>query len=71
VRATEDKPLSCVPGGHRTSWESCAADEWIRVLSLGHFPTELVRGFVRINGDELPTAHDVRMSGGAQTPLEY
>ena len=39
---------SCFPWGRRTSWESCATDECIRLLSLGHFSrTELVRSFVR------------------------
>ena len=28
---------SCFPWGNRTSWESCATDECIRLLSLGHF----------------------------------
>ena len=64
MRATEASRFPAFRGGHRTSWESCAADEWIRVLSLGHFPTELVRDFVRMIGDELPTAYDVRVSGG-------
>jgi hypothetical protein len=34
VRAIE---ASCFPWGNRTSWESCATDECIRLLSLGHF----------------------------------
>src|ERR1700739_3865852 len=35
---------SCFPWGRRTSWESCATDECIRLLSLGPFSrTELVR----------------------------
>ncbi len=56
---------SCFPWGRRTSWESCATDECIRLLSLGHFSrTELVRSFVRTNGDQLPTVYEVRMSGG-------
>ena len=56
---------SCFPWGKRTSWESCATDECIRLLSLGHFSrTELVRSFVRTNGDQLPTVYEIRMSGG-------
>jgi glyoxylase-like metal-dependent hydrolase (beta-lactamase superfamily II)/predicted DCC family thiol-disulfide oxidoreductase YuxK len=56
---------SCFPWGRRTSWESCATDECIRLLSLGHFSrTELVRSFVRANADQLPTVYEVRMSGG-------
>jgi hydroxyacylglutathione hydrolase len=56
---------SCFPWGNRTSWESCATDECIRLLSLGHFSrTELVRSFVRTDGDQLPTVYEVRMSGG-------
>ncbi len=55
---------SCFPWGRRHSWESCATDECIRLLSLGHFSrTELIRSFVRLNGDELPTVYEVRMSG--------
>jgi hydroxyacylglutathione hydrolase len=55
---------SCFPWGNRTSWESCATDECIRLLSLGHFSrTELVRSFVRMDGDQLPTVYEVRMSG--------
>jgi glyoxylase-like metal-dependent hydrolase (beta-lactamase superfamily II)/predicted DCC family thiol-disulfide oxidoreductase YuxK len=55
---------SCFPWGNRTSWESCATDECIRLLSLGHFSrTELVRSFVRTDGDQLPTVYEVRMSG--------
>ena len=43
---------SCFPGGKRTSSESCATDECIRLLSLGHFSRpELVRSFVRTNSD--------------------
>src|SRR4029077_8541328 len=39
---------SCFPWGRRSSWESCATDQCIRLLSLGHFSrTELVRSFVR------------------------
>jgi glyoxylase-like metal-dependent hydrolase (beta-lactamase superfamily II) len=56
---------SCFPWGKRTSWESCATDECIRLLSLGHFSrTELVRSFVRMDGDQLPTVYEIRMSGG-------
>jgi glyoxylase-like metal-dependent hydrolase (beta-lactamase superfamily II)/predicted DCC family thiol-disulfide oxidoreductase YuxK len=56
---------SCFPWGKRTSWESCATDECIRLLSLGHFSrTELVRSFVRTNSEPLPTVYQVRMSGG-------
>ena len=56
---------SCFPWGKRTSWESCATDECIRLLSLGHFSrTELVRSFVRTHGDQLPTVYEIRMSGG-------
>jgi hydroxyacylglutathione hydrolase len=56
---------SCFPWGNRTSWESCATDECIRLLSLGHFSrTELVRSFVRTGADQLPTVYEVRMSGG-------
>ncbi|MGB0011992.1 MAG: MBL fold metallo-hydrolase [Candidatus Sulfotelmatobacter sp.] len=56
---------SCFPWGRRTSWESCATDECIRLLSLGHFSrSELVRSFVRTDGDQLPTVYEVRISGG-------
>jgi glyoxylase-like metal-dependent hydrolase (beta-lactamase superfamily II)/predicted DCC family thiol-disulfide oxidoreductase YuxK len=56
---------SCFPWGSRTSWESCATDECIRLLSLGHFSrTELVRSFVRTDSDSLPTIYEVRMRGG-------
>jgi glyoxylase-like metal-dependent hydrolase (beta-lactamase superfamily II)/predicted DCC family thiol-disulfide oxidoreductase YuxK len=56
---------SCFPWGRRTSWESCATDECIRLLSLGHFSrTELVRSFVRTGADQLPIVYEVRMSGG-------
>ena len=62
VRAIE---ASCFPWGSRTSWESCATDECIRLLSLGHFSrTELVRSFVRTNADPLPTVYEIRLSGG-------
>jgi glyoxylase-like metal-dependent hydrolase (beta-lactamase superfamily II) len=54
---------SCFPWGSRTSWESCATDECIRLLSLGHFSrTELVRSFVRNDSNLLPTLYEVRMS---------
>jgi hydroxyacylglutathione hydrolase len=54
---------SCFPWGTRTSWESCATDECIRLLSLGHFSrTELVRSFVRTNSDTLPMVYEVRIS---------
>ena len=54
---------SCFPWGRRTSWESCATDECIRLLSLGHFSrTELVRSFVRSDADALPTVYELRMS---------
>ena len=56
---------SCFPWGNRTSWESCATDECIRLLSLGHFSrTELVRSFARNNTEALPTIYEVRISGG-------
>jgi len=56
---------SCFPWGKRTSWESCATDECIRLLSLGHFSrTELVRSFVRTNSDSLPTVYEIRLSEG-------
>jgi len=62
---------SCFPWGMRNSWESCATDECIRLLSLGHFSrTELVRSFVRTNDDQLPTVYEVRMSGGDQSPRQ-
>jgi hydroxyacylglutathione hydrolase len=55
---------SCFPWGNRTSWESCATDECIRMLSLGHFSrTELVRSFLRTNSEALPTVYEVRLSG--------
>lgn len=60
---------SCFPWGRRTSWESCATDECIRLLSLGHFSrTELVRSFVRTNSDPLPTVYELRVSSGEQGP---
>jgi glyoxylase-like metal-dependent hydrolase (beta-lactamase superfamily II) len=62
VRVVE---ASCFPWGRRTSWESCATDECIRLLSLGHFSrSELVRSFVRTNSDPLPIVYEIRMSGG-------
>jgi len=62
VRAVE---ASCFPWENRTSWESCATDECMRLLSLGHFSrTELVRSFVRRNDDQLPTVYEIRISGG-------
>jgi glyoxylase-like metal-dependent hydrolase (beta-lactamase superfamily II)/predicted DCC family thiol-disulfide oxidoreductase YuxK len=54
---------TCFPWGRRTSWESCATDECIRLLSLGHFSrSELVRSFVRTSSDALPTVYEVRLS---------
>ncbi len=62
LRAVE---ASCFPWGKRTSWESCATDECIRLLSLGHFSrTELVRSFVRSDADQLPTVFEVRLHAG-------
>ena len=62
LRAIE---ATCFPWGSRTSWESCATDECIRLLSLGHFSrTELVRSFVRANSDPIPTVYEMRMYGG-------
>ena len=56
---------SCFPWGKRTSWETCATDECIRLLSLGHFSrTELVRSFVRNDSEPLPTVYEMRMSAG-------
>jgi glyoxylase-like metal-dependent hydrolase (beta-lactamase superfamily II)/predicted DCC family thiol-disulfide oxidoreductase YuxK len=56
---------SCFPWGRRSTWENCATDECIRLLSLGHFSrTELVRSFVRTNSDSLPTVYEARLSGG-------
>jgi hydroxyacylglutathione hydrolase len=58
LRAIE---ASCFPWGRRTSWESCATDECIRLLSLGHFSrSELVRSFVRTGNDTVPTVYEVR-----------
>jgi glyoxylase-like metal-dependent hydrolase (beta-lactamase superfamily II)/predicted DCC family thiol-disulfide oxidoreductase YuxK len=59
IRAIE---ASCFPWGRRTSWESCATDECIRLLSLGHFSrTELVRSFIRTGDAAIPTVYEVRM----------
>jgi len=56
---------SCFPWGNRSAWESCATDECIRLLSLGHFSrTELVRSFVRTGSQSLPTVYEIRLSGG-------
>jgi glyoxylase-like metal-dependent hydrolase (beta-lactamase superfamily II)/predicted DCC family thiol-disulfide oxidoreductase YuxK len=64
VRAIE---ATCFPWGRRTSWESCATDECIRLLSLGHFSrTELVRSFVRTDAGALPTVYEVRLSGSGK-----
>lgn len=55
---------SCFPWGRRTSWETCATDECIRLLSLGHFSrSELVRSFVRTTSHALPTVYEIRLSG--------
>lgn len=55
---------SCFPWGRRSSWESCATDECIRLLSLGHFSrTELVRSFVRTGVECLPSVYELRLSG--------
>jgi glyoxylase-like metal-dependent hydrolase (beta-lactamase superfamily II)/predicted DCC family thiol-disulfide oxidoreductase YuxK len=60
VRVVE---ASCFPWGKRSSWESCATDECIRLLSLGHFSrTELIRSFVRSNSDPFPTVYEARLS---------
>ena len=57
--------LDAAHARRRTSWESCATDECIRLLSLGHFSrTELVRSFVRTNDDQFPTVYEIRLSGG-------
>ncbi|HWO37209.1 MAG TPA: MBL fold metallo-hydrolase, partial [Candidatus Acidoferrum sp.] len=56
---------TCFPWGKRSSWESCATDECIRLLSLGHFSrTELVRSFVRPGAEPLPTVYEVRLYRG-------
>src|SRR5262249_26302267 len=55
---------TCFPWGRRTSWETCATDECIRLLTLGHFSrTELVRSFLRTSADPLATVYEVRMRG--------
>jgi glyoxylase-like metal-dependent hydrolase (beta-lactamase superfamily II) len=60
---------TCFPWGNRSSWETCASDECIRLLSLGHFSrTELVRSFVRTNSDALPTVYEVRLSRSEEPP---
>jgi hypothetical protein len=62
LRAIE---ASCFPWGRRSSWESCATDECIRLLSLGHFShTELVRSFVRTDAEPLPTIYELRTYSG-------
>jgi glyoxylase-like metal-dependent hydrolase (beta-lactamase superfamily II)/predicted DCC family thiol-disulfide oxidoreductase YuxK len=54
---------SCFPWHKRRSWESCATDECIRLLSVGHFSrTELVRSFVRPKSELLPTIYEIRTS---------
>jgi ribonuclease/clavin/mitogillin len=59
LRAVE---ASCFPWSRRSSWETCATDECIRLLSLGHFSrTELVRSFVRGDQDLLPKVFEVRL----------
>jgi hydroxyacylglutathione hydrolase len=56
---------TCFPWGQSNSWENCATDECIRLLSLGHFSrSELVRSFVRTDSDLLPTVYEMRMSQG-------
>jgi glyoxylase-like metal-dependent hydrolase (beta-lactamase superfamily II)/predicted DCC family thiol-disulfide oxidoreductase YuxK len=66
----DDLPLrvieaTCFPWGRRTSWETFATDECIRLLSLGHFSrSELVRSFIRTNADALPSVYEVRLHGG-------
>ena len=61
---------SCFPWGRRTSWETCATDECIRLLSLGHFSrTELVRSFVRNDSEPLPTLYEMRMSAKGNDSL--
>jgi glyoxylase-like metal-dependent hydrolase (beta-lactamase superfamily II)/predicted DCC family thiol-disulfide oxidoreductase YuxK len=63
VRVVE---ASCFPWGNRSSWEACATDECIRLLSLGHFSrSELVRSFVRTDAQSLPTVYEIRLSGGS------
>jgi hydroxyacylglutathione hydrolase len=59
IRAIE---ASCFPWERRSSWENCANDECIRLLSIGHFSrTELVRSFVRTGDGPLPTVYEVRL----------
>lgn len=59
VRAIE---ATCFPWGNRVSWETCANDQCIRLLSLGHFSrTELVRSFARPNNNMLPTVYELRI----------
>lgn len=59
MRAIE---ATCFPWGKRSSWETCANDECIRILSLGHFSrTELIRSFARPNDKALPTAYEIRV----------
>jgi len=58
---------SCFPWGNRSSWEACATDECIRLLSLGHFSrSELVRSFVRTGEQPLPTVYEARLRCGPQ-----
>lgn len=67
IRAIE---ATCFPWGKRTSWETCANDECIRLLSRGHFSrTELVRSFVRPNDGALPTVYEVRIYAGAEEKI--
>jgi glyoxylase-like metal-dependent hydrolase (beta-lactamase superfamily II)/predicted DCC family thiol-disulfide oxidoreductase YuxK len=55
---------TCFPWGRRSSWETCATDECVRILSFGHFSrSELVRSFVRQGRDTFPTVYEVRISG--------
>lgn len=62
---------SCFPWGNRTTWEACATDECIRLLSLGHFSrTELVRSFVRTSSEPLPTVYEVHLSVGQDSPAK-
>ncbi len=59
IRAIE---ATCFPWERRSSWENCANDECIRLLSIGHFSrTELVRSFVRTGDGALPIVYEVRM----------
>jgi len=53
---------TCFPWGRNRAWETFSRDELIRCLSLGHFSrTELVRSFVRQEGDVLPTIYQARL----------